>query len=195
MTSAICWTPDLDGRAVLRLLKQRVHAAADVADLAVGKNAFKAVADFNAILAILDGEDEEDALVGGLGADLPVVFERGGPGVDVFAVEGFDGDYLDGGVGLGINLPGDVFDIFLGGRIDDIREVADVAGGLGQLIGRLGMGEADERANQESDSEKYAFGSHNDMVRLEGWVVPKVEFSSQRPPAAEAIGWNAAVQA
>ena len=98
----------LDGRAVLALCKLRVHAAADVADLAVGEDAFESVADFNAVLAILNGKDEENALVGGFGADLPVVFESGRPGVDILAVERFDGDNLDGGMGLGVNLPGDV---------------------------------------------------------------------------------------
>ena len=132
----------LDSRAVLALGKLRVHAAADVADLAVGQDAFETVADFDACFAVLDGEDEENALVGGLGTDLPVVFEGGGPGVDILTVEGFDGDYLDGGVGLGVNLPGDVFDVFLGGRIDDVGEVANVTSGLRQLVGRLGVGEA-----------------------------------------------------
>ncbi len=158
----------LDGGAVLPLLKLRVHAAADVADLGVGEDAFEAVADLDAVLVVLDGEDKDDALVGGLGADLPGVFERGGPGVDVLAVQGFDGDDFDGGVGLGIDLPSEVFDVFLGGRVDDVGEVADVAGGLGQLVGRFGVGEADERAPEESGPEEDAFCSHNAMVRSEG---------------------------
>ena len=114
---------------------------------------------------VLDGEDHDDALVGGLGADLPVVFERGGEGVDVLAVEGFDGDDFDGGVGAGVDLPGEVFDVFLGGGVDDVGEVADVAGGLGELVGRFRAGGAEERAPQQRGAENDAFRSHSDMVR------------------------------
>ena len=156
----------LDGRAVLPLLELCVHAAADVADLGVGKDAFKAIAYFDPVLMILDGEDEEDALVSGLGADLPGVFEGGRPGVDVLAVEGFDGDDLNGCVSFGVDLPSEVFDVFLGGRVDNVGEVADVAGGLGKLVGSLGVGKADERATEDNGPYEDAFCSHNAMVRL-----------------------------
>src|ERR1700679_184838 len=49
----------LDGGAVLALLQERVHAAADVAYLGVVEDAFEAVADFDAVLVVLKGEDED----------------------------------------------------------------------------------------------------------------------------------------
>lgn len=130
----------LDAGAVLSLDEIIVHAAADVADFGVVEDALETIANLDTIFVILDGEDHEDALVGGLGADLPLVLEGGGEGVDVLTVEGFDGDYFDGGVGLGVDLPGELLDVFFGSRVDDAGEIGNVAGGFGELVGRFGAG-------------------------------------------------------
>ena len=161
----------LDGGAVLALLEERIHAAADVAYLGVVEDALQAVTDFDAVFVILDGEDEDDAFVGGLGADLPVVVERGGPGVDVLAVEGFYGDDFDGGVSFGVDLPGKVFDVFLGGGVYDAGEVRDVAGGLGELVGRLG-GHVGRKGEEEKKREGSSNGGHTMILRLAKDLVP-----------------------
>ena len=163
----------LDGRAVLALLELGVHAAANVADLGVGEDALKAVANLDAVLVILNGEDHEDALVGGLGADLPSVFERGGKGIYVLAVEGFDGDDFDGGVGARVDLPGETFDVFFGGRVDDVGEVADVAGGLGELVGRL-CGRVGREGEEEKKREGSSNNCHTMILRRAERLVPSV---------------------
>ena len=48
------------------------HLATDVADLGIVEDAFEAVADFDLALAVLDGEEHEDAAVGLLLADFPL---------------------------------------------------------------------------------------------------------------------------
>lgn len=158
----------LYGGAELTLLKLRIHAAANISHLCVGKNAFESVADFDAVLLILDGENEKDALVGRLRADLPGVFQGRCPGIDVLAVQRSDRDNLDSGVGLRVDLPSNIFDVFFGSWIDDVSEVADVACGFRQLVGRLCMSKADESTPEKTGPDENAFCSHNDMVRLKG---------------------------
>ncbi len=49
------------------------HVAADIPNLAVGQDAFEAIANFNAVLVIGNGQEHESAPVGALPAHLPLV--------------------------------------------------------------------------------------------------------------------------
>src|SRR5262249_17364872 len=51
------------------------HLAADVSGLGVVENSLKTVAHLNAVLVVLDGKENQNASVGLLLADLPVVKE------------------------------------------------------------------------------------------------------------------------
>src|SRR6202000_1664350 len=76
-----------NGAVVVSGPERRNHAAASVANLGVGQNPFQTVADFNAALAVLDGEEQDDATVGALFADLPLLFEAIGEVVNVITIE------------------------------------------------------------------------------------------------------------
>ena len=93
-----------NGGIVVPCLQLRNDGAADDADFAVGQNAFEAVAGLDAAFAVLNGEEQDDAAVGSLRADLPFVFEGGGEVFDRLAVERFHRDHGDLGVGLAIDL-------------------------------------------------------------------------------------------
>ena len=109
------------------LPQQRRDAAQNAAVETIGKDRLQAVAYFDAIVMILDREQQHDPLVLALLADAPLAEERVGDVFDRFAVERIDGDnrHLDAGglfhaATIGFQLGPRL-------RIEHVREVADVA--------------------------------------------------------------------
>ena len=98
---------------------------------------------------VLDGEDEDDALIGALRADLPLLFEIRSPAFDVLAVEGVHGNYYDGGVGLSVYVGGQGFDGLLRCGVKDTGEVRDVCGWLGKIGRGLGIREAGRKQGRD----------------------------------------------
>jgi hypothetical protein len=118
-----------DGGVVVALLGGWHHGAADVADFGVVEDAFEAVTYLDAASSGIHDENHEYAAVGPFGSNLPLVFKGGGElFYGLVAVEGFDGDDGDLGVGLTIDLSAEVFDALPGGGGENACEVVDVSG-------------------------------------------------------------------
>lgn len=126
------------GGVVIPCLQLRNDGAPDDADLAVGENAFEAVAGLNAASAVLNGEQQDDAAISSLGADLPLVFERGGEVFDWLAVERLYRDHGNLRVGLAIDLKAKGIQVLDGLRRKNTGEITDVVGGLGKVLNALG---------------------------------------------------------
>jgi len=123
-----------DERAVVVLLAEvGNHLAADAADLAVGQDALEAVADFNAVLVVVDREEDEDAAVCALGADLPAFFQFVDEVIDVLIADALDGDDCNLRVGTLVDLAAEQGEGLDGLRGEDAGEVVDVAAWL-QLV-------------------------------------------------------------
>ena len=119
----------LGGFVVVCDLERGDHGAADVAYFGVVEDAFEAVADFDPALAVLDGEEHEDAAVGLLFADLPLGEELVGEGFYGFAFGGVDGDDEDLGFGFFVQLAAKGFHVGFALCGEDLGVVVDVAGG------------------------------------------------------------------
>jgi hypothetical protein len=132
---------ELEAGAVLAGVELGDHAAADVAYLGVGEDAFEAIAYFDPALVVVGGDQHQDAAVRGLGADLPLLFEEVGEVGYCLAAEVVDGDNGDLRVGLMVELAAELLHLGFGGGVDDTGEVGDVGGGFGELVGGFGVGE------------------------------------------------------
>jgi hypothetical protein len=73
------------------LLEIRHHGAANIASFGVGKDAFDAVSDFDPVLAVVGGDEDQNTPVRLLLADLPYLKEVVRVLGDGFAVESMDG--------------------------------------------------------------------------------------------------------
>ena len=130
--------------------KKGDHFAAYIADLAIGENAFEAVADFNASFVVVDGQKNHDsAVVLALATHLPFVFESIGKLSRVNAIQRVDGDNGDLRVGLRVvELGAEAVEPGNGSRRENVGKVADVIGGLGQIFDPLSEGREGENGDQ-----------------------------------------------
>src|SRR5271154_4328889 len=151
-------------QVVVASLHGRHHGAADVAYLGVVQDAFEAVAHLDAALGGAHDEQHQDAAIGALGADLPLLFESGGElfyrlRAAVVPLDGLDGDDGDLGVRLPIDLEAEIVDAVDGLRRQNAGEVVDVAGRGGQLGHLLGA-RARERQQQQQRHDKFGYPIH-----------------------------------
>lgn len=115
---------------VIEVTQGRDHGTANISDLGVVQNALKTVADFDAILPRVHDDQQKNAAVSPLRANLPLVFERSGKLVyRLIAIHRLDRDNRDLGVRLAIDLGTEIFKIELGGRSEDVGKIADIARG------------------------------------------------------------------
>src|ERR1035437_1196033 len=132
-----------EGFAVVLLLQCGAHLAENGAGEAVGEDRFEAIADFEAIAAVIDDEQEQGAFVLAFLADAPGAIDGVGDVFDGLAGEGGDGD--KGHLGAGGALHGGAvrFELGLAGGVDDAGEIADIALRLKgfPIDGRAGRGE------------------------------------------------------
>jgi oligopeptidase B len=143
-----------DRTIVISLAKIGNHKAADVADFGVGQDAFKAIADFNTALAVLNREEQHDAAVRALLADLPFLFETVGEVVDIVAIERTDGDNHDLCVGGGVaQLAAETVDAIGGLGREDMREVGDPVGRLGQVFDAFGESRQSQKQQRQAQCE------------------------------------------
>ena len=165
---------------VIPCLQLRNDGAADDADLAVGQNALEAVAGLDAAFAVLNGEDQDDAAVGSLSADLPFVFEGCGEIFDRLAVEGLHRDHGDLGMGLAIDLQAERVQGLDGLRREDSSEVADVVGGLGKVLHPLGAEEW-----SDDDEEQKGKAARIDLACISSIVLIRRESDQSREDEKE----------
>ena len=155
------------GLTVISALHQRDGFALEAAYLAVGQDGFKAVSDFDAGAAVADRVQDQNAVIGGFGADAPLVEEIDGIAIDVGAVQSIDGDYGDLRVGFLVDLAADVFHLADCAGIEDMREIIDVAGGL-EIFNRLGVRAEAKRENEKHQQTELRAHVHRKIVQ-EGW--------------------------
>jgi oligopeptidase B len=160
---------------VLAGVELRNHAAADVAYLRVGEDAFETITDFDPAFVVFGGDQHEDAAVGGLGADLPLLFEEVGEVGDGVSAEVVDGDNGDLGVGLVVELAAELLHLGFGGGVDDAGEVGDVGGGFGELVRGFGAREH-SREDKQKGRRGSPQGTHTSILRWDGgggsvWVI------------------------
>src|ERR1700758_3837705 len=118
------------------------HFAADIAYFGVVQDALKTITHIDAVLAVVDCEQHQCALVCALLADLPGVFKLIRVVGGVVAVEVADGDDGNLGVGSGVvKLAADAVELGDGLRRKHMGEVADVVGGFGQVFDCFGPNE------------------------------------------------------
>ena len=124
---------DRGGAVVIMGLQRRDHGPADVPDLGIVQDAFEAVADFDEVMAVLNGDEHEDAAVGTLLANLPLVFQAIGEVGLVVAVKVLKDDDGDLGVELRrvVKLAAQAVKTGDGFRRQNVGEVGNVVGGLG----------------------------------------------------------------
>ncbi len=92
--------------------------------------------------------EDQDTAVGRLTADSPLFEEIDGITLDIGAVERIDRDQRDLRVRFFIDLTAGIANLRNGVRIEDVREIVDVAGGL-EL--RDGFGPRSDRQQKDGD--------------------------------------------
>ncbi len=122
---------------VVSAFHQRNGFALKASHLAVGQDRLQSIANFDSRTVILNGVENQDAAIGGLCADAPLVEEIDRVTFDVGAVERIDGDERDLGVGFVVDLMAEVFDLTFCALVEHSGEIVDVAGGL-EIFDRLG---------------------------------------------------------
>lgn len=121
--------PNGNGSVVVILAGGGSHGTANVANLRIIQDAFKAIAHFDAAAARIHDKNHEDAPVFFV-AYFPLVFEFGGKLLDaLIVVECLHGDDGDLGVSFAVYLGADGLEILFDVRAQDSCKIADVAGG------------------------------------------------------------------
>jgi hypothetical protein len=133
---------------VIAAAHERHCLALEASDFAIRKNWFEPVADFDARTMILDDVKDEHAAIRPFTSDPPLLEEIDRVALDVAALERVDGYERDLRVGLGVELLGDVRDLRGRLRIQDVREIVDVIGGL-ELRDRLRKTCETQRDNEQ----------------------------------------------
>jgi len=87
-----------DSAVVVASLESGDHDSANIADLAVGENAFQSVSDFNPVLVVVNRKQHEHTTVRSLSANLPLFFQSIGKVGLVVSIKIVDGD--DGYLGV-----------------------------------------------------------------------------------------------
>jgi hypothetical protein len=137
--------------------------ALEAADFSVGKNRFESVADFDARAMILNDVEDEHSAVGALASDAPLLEQIDGVALDVAAFERIDSDESDLRVGLGVELLGDTGYLRRRIRVQDVRKIVDVIGGL-ELRDRLReRNETQDNDEQSSEQPLRADGHCNGL--------------------------------
>ncbi len=156
-------------RAILPLLELWNHAAANVANLGVVQDALKAVPHLNAALVVLNSKDHQNAFIAILGPNLPLVIKLRGEVLDGQTIKRFDRHHFDRGMGLLIDLLGQVLEALLRTLVDNTGKVADITRRLRQLIGRLRPSIPSYNRQEEKEPEelrKSATRTHGAILRL-----------------------------
>ena len=73
MTSATLDVMQRHRAVVVVLPEQRDSFAAKTSDFAIGQDRFQPVADFDAVFPVLHRQEDQNAVVGGLAADAPLL--------------------------------------------------------------------------------------------------------------------------
>ncbi len=133
----------VDAFVVVAALEVGKHVfVEDAPGLGVGDAAFEAVADFDAGGAVVDGDEDDDAVVFGFVADAPLPQDGEGVVGGGGAFEAFDDDGDDVGFCFAFELGAEEVDARFGVVAEDAGVVADEeAAGCGRgRDGRLGPG-------------------------------------------------------
>ena len=146
------------------------HAPANIANLAVGQNAFKPIGYVNAIFVVVNGKQDEDAAIRALPTHLPLVFKLIGPVGGVFPVEIAYGDDGHLRVGLGVvELGAERIELCNSFRRKHMREVADIVGWLREVGDLFCMGcrkKQDEQGCQKQPCAGGAGAAHRGHYSL-----------------------------
>jgi len=147
-----------DAGTVVSLKKIGAHQAAGVASAGVVDDRLEAVADFDAIFAVGRSNEEKNAAIVFFVADTELFEEVVAILIDVFAIEGTDGD--DGHLGAGFLFDFEAEGFEAGFRVgrNDAGQVGDVAGGV-NVLDVVRVGGAGECQNQEKKKEPRREGS------------------------------------
>ncbi len=154
---------DRDGIVEVVGAQVRHHLAADIPHFAVGQDAFQPKSHVDLPLVIVDGQQDQDAAVGALLADLPLVFKAAGIILPVIAIERMHRDHRNLRIGLGVvKLAADVVDAGDRRRREHMSIIADVIGRLGQVLDPFG-GE-NRGGNQENNGREQPETSHKRAI-------------------------------
>ena len=119
-----------NGAVVIVLLELGNGFPAKTTDFAIGQDRFQAVAYFDPVLVVLDGEKKQDSVIGGFAADAPLLEKRNCVALNVGAVQGINRHDGDLRVRLLVDLLANVVQLRDGGRVQNVGEIVDVVGWL-----------------------------------------------------------------
>ena len=129
------------------------HGAADIAQFAVGQNAFQAVAHVDAALMVAYRQQDKHAFICALAADLPLVFKLIGVIGRVIPIQRLHSHDCDLRFGLGVvKLAAHLVDLRNRLRREHVGNVAYIVRGGGQVCDPLGHqrgGETNREDRQE----------------------------------------------
>ena len=134
------------------MAEKRNHGAASIACACVIDDGFKAVADFDPVLAIVGSEQQKHAGVVLLCADAEMLEEIDGVVFNRAIVERTDGDDGELRAGFLLELGAERFKAVASGGRNDAGEVGDVAGG-GNFIDVVGERDACAKKEQQKNAE------------------------------------------
>lgn len=143
---------------------QRDGFTLEASYLAVGKDGFETISDFDAGAVVANGVKDQDALIGGFCTDTPLVEKINGIALDVGAVERIDRDYGDLRVGFFVDLMADIRHLRSCALVEDVGEIVDVAGGL-EVFNRLGVRGDGERENEKRQKTDLRAHLHTKIVQ------------------------------
>ncbi len=119
---------DLYGSTVvIALPQQRDHIAAKATYFAVGKNRLESVSNFCPIFVIVDRKQHHHASVCSLVAHAPLLEKVVREVFSRIALQGFDRDNADLGLGFLINFPAEPRQLFHGCRVERTAKIVDVS--------------------------------------------------------------------
>ncbi len=113
--------------AVVALAQVGNHVASHVARARIVDHRLQSVANFDLVLPLFGSDQDQYAAIVLLRPDAEMLVEIGGVVFARFAFERVDGDDGNLRAGLLLQLGGEQFDLLAGRRIDDLRQVGDIA--------------------------------------------------------------------
>jgi hypothetical protein len=135
--------------AVIVAAHQRYGFPLKATYLAVRQDGFETIADFNARPVIADGVENQNPAIGGLLPDAPLFKQIDGKSLDVGTIQSIDSNDCDLGVRFLVDLLTDLFHLRVGVGVQDLCEVVDVAGRLGEFGNLFSGGKNAERQDQD----------------------------------------------
>jgi hypothetical protein len=135
--------------AVILAPHQRYGFPLKAAYLAIRQDGFETIAHFNARPVIADGVENQNSAIGGPLADAPLLIQIDGKSLDVGTIQSIDGYDCDLCMRFLVDLLTDLFHLRVGVGVQDLCEVVDVAGGLGEFGNLFSGGKNAERQDQD----------------------------------------------